>query len=441
MVSQKLVRKVVIHFLTLSLFLSCAGIASAQVNLRFWVWGTFEEREWIEDAAVEYTKITPGVKMEIVPLPPGREVIAATIVAGKSPDLLLYEHNVPWFWGVESIYPLTDFVLDEKIGIDPKVFIDMSRGTANYGGQVIALPVSAYPGAINYNRDMIAEAGLSEKNPPTTWNQLTEWGKKLTKRVNRTVTQWGFTTAVKDWMLQETMFMNGGDWVNDKLTEYCPDTENLIQGLYQWRDWTYKDEIMPVARGVSWAGFGAITSPEAAFESGLSAMHQGGAGLFYRELDPGIKVGVFANPKGPMAGETIKMSPGHRGLYVLSPTRYPKETYLFAKWFILNKALDYCLKFGHTPALRSAFLDPEVRANPRIGPVIEAMEKNKLRNFHMFPGRMDMREKEPEIVDKVLNWLATPEEAVASFKEHTRKVLERWEPELKKYREAHKLVW
>jgi hypothetical protein len=52
-----------------------------------------------------------------------------------------------------------------------------------------------------------------------------------------------------------------------------------------------------------------------------------------------------------------------------------------------------------------------------------------------------VRAKEPEMVEKVLLWKATPEEAVAEFKKHAAEVFARYEPELKKFREAHRLVW
>jgi len=440
---KKLLKRLIVCGLLLCLVLGYTGSAMGVVNLKFWFKGSVEQNEWVQKSLLEYSKVNPNVKVEMVLRPDAKEAVATAIAGGVAPDLLAYNHNVPWYWGIEAVCPLNDFILDPEIGIDPGLFFNSARASVNYGGVVTAIPYGCNPGGISYNRRMLKEAGLDEWNPPARWPEFTDWAYKLTHRDGKRVNRWGLTFHSRDHGLQYMMLMNGGDFVNDDCTEYCPSVENLVEAFYQWRDWTYKDEIMPVARGVTWGGPGQMAQAESAFEIERAAMHLWASGIAaaFWEINPDLDFGTFQMPKGPMAGETINISPGHAAVYVLSHSENPREAYLFARWWVLEKSLAFNEEFQGIPVLYKALENRDLATNPMIAPMLESLKNNTLRSFHVFPGRLDVRAKEPEMVEKVLLWKATPEEAVAEFKEHAAEVFARYEPELKKFREAHRLVW
>ena len=59
---------------------------------------------------------------------PCRERIATALAAGEGPDIMMYNQNMPWFFGIEAVYPLNEFVLDPEIGIDPAQILPVRKG-------------------------------------------------------------------------------------------------------------------------------------------------------------------------------------------------------------------------------------------------------------------------------------------------------------------------
>jgi multiple sugar transport system substrate-binding protein len=52
------------------------------------------------------------------------------------------------------------------------------------GGKLYAIPMDGAALSMFYRRDLFKEAGLDPDKPPTTWEEVTEYGKQLTKRDN-----------------------------------------------------------------------------------------------------------------------------------------------------------------------------------------------------------------------------------------------------------------
>lgn len=422
--------------------------AVEKMELTFWFSAAKPVVELMEKAVDEWNSENPNIIITLVETPTGRERMATAIAGGQGPEILMYNQNVTWFFGIDSVYPLNEFVQDKEIGMDGSGFRLDTRSSAHFGGKLVAIPFTGGGGSIKYNRRHFKEAGIDEWDHPNTWDEWVPILKKLTKfqADGKTPIQWGVEACVVDWWLQEAMFMNGGDWVNDDITEYCPYPENLAQSLQFWYDLTFKHRVMPVARGVSWVGAAEMAASEQGFLNEIASSqlcgHGGYTNLWTQNPNLTDNIGAFPIPRGPMAGDKVKISSGFWGPIIMSKCKNPREAYLFIKWLTENYSLKIAKANESVPAYaKKALEDPEWAESVLHGRIIKWFFGNLPRNFHVFPGRLDVRSEEPGMAEKVLLGKAAPKEAVTEFKKHATEVFKLHKAELDEYRANHKIIW
>ncbi len=436
--------RLLLFVLLLTMFSSAT---SAQVELEFWYSGTTVQTEFMQAAVDEYNAMQDAVRITMVTTPESRERIATAVAGGQGPDIMMYNHNMPWFFGIEAVYPLNDFITDPEIGIDPDAVFPASRGTVHYAGVVQAIPINHSPGGLLYNIDLFEEAGLSIEDAPTTWEEVEALAIQLTKRDGDTVTQWGMVNGAVDWMLQEVGLSSGSDWVDDDLTRYIEHPERLVEGLQWWRDMLLEHEVQPYPTGVTWAGVEALQMGSEAFVRGEAAMSGFhclcSAGSFIDD-NPDLNLAGVLTPLGPGADGVRTVSLGFGGLFVMADAADPLEAYLFAKWFFEEKSLDFVkLSPGNVPSATAALDDEYYQNDPILGfgSALDAMLTAELRSHHVFPGRLDVRSQEPAMVEVVMLDRATPEEAVERFLQHTEEVFDLYREELDEFLVQQALVW
>jgi ABC-type glycerol-3-phosphate transport system substrate-binding protein len=423
-----------------------AGTAQP-VEMEFWFGGTAARVEYMQAAVNEYNEMQDATRIILVETPPSRELIATALSAGQGPDLMWYNHNMPWFFGIEAVYPLNEFVADPVIGINPEQLFPASREAVQYAGVVQAIPIEAGPGGLLYNRAIFAEAGLTDDDAPTTWEEVEELAVRLTVREGDRVVQWGMVNGAVDWMLQELLLSNGGDWVADDLSRYISDPDALVEGLEWWRTLRQDLEVIPFPSGVSWAGVEAMQIGSEAFvrgEAAMSGFHGIGAAAGMLDQNPDLDIAAVLTPLGPSANGVRTISPGFGGIFVMSTNPAPQEGYLFAKWFFEEKALGFvAISPGTVPTTTAALADPDIQNDPYLGfgRVIEDMQNARLRNFHVFPGRLDVRVQEPAMAESVMLGQSTPQEAVDRFLQHAEQVFDLYAEDLAEFLEDYAIVW
>jgi multiple sugar transport system substrate-binding protein len=438
-----------VRILLLILILAAfSNVAVAQVDMEFWFSGTAAQVEFVQAAVDEYNQLQDAIRITLVETPPSRERIATALAAGQGPDLMWYNHNMPWFFGIEAVYPLNDFVSDPEIGIDPDTVFPASRGTVQYAGVVQAIPMRHCPGGLIYNRDIFRQAGLSDDDAPRTWEDVERLAIQLTERDGDRVTQWGLVSGSIDWMLQELVLSNGADWVADDLSRYLTHPERLVEGLEWWSGLHHDHQVTPVPGGVTWAGVEAMqVGGDDVFIRGEAAMRGFGglcsaAGM--RDQNPELDMGGVITPLGPSANGQRTLSLGFDGIFVMAEAPEPREAYLFIKWFFENKALEFMeYSPGSVPSAVAALDDESLANDPLMGfgSVLDAMQEARLRNFHVFPGRLDVRAQEPAMAEAVFLQQASAQEVVDRFVQHADEVFNLYADDLAEFLEEHAIVW
>ena len=99
-----------------------------------------------------------------------------------------------------------------------------------------------------WNKAAFKEAGLDPNRPPANWDELVEYGKKLTvKDASGKVTRWGLiipSGVTSHWFLQGFTTQNRAKLTNDAGTETYLATPEAIEALQFWVDLSRKHQVM-----------------------------------------------------------------------------------------------------------------------------------------------------------------------------------------------------
>ncbi|WP_421876744.1 ABC transporter substrate-binding protein [Pacificispira sp.] len=192
---MSLVRKVgaTLGAAALSSFL--AGGASA-VDLQFFfpvaVGG--KAAETIEELTNEYAAANPGVNIDAVYAGSYQDTVTKTLTAvrGGTPPQLAVILSVDMFTLIEEDAIVS---FDEVSKGDTewlKAFYPSFMENSQTGGKTYGIPFQRSTPVLYWNKEAFAEAGLDPNTPPANWEEMVEFGKKLTKKdANGNVTQWG----------------------------------------------------------------------------------------------------------------------------------------------------------------------------------------------------------------------------------------------------------
>lgn len=154
-----------------------------KVTIDFWA-QKFEDTTdaWFKKYVDAYNKSQNNVqiKLTIVPGDAWDQKMKAAQAAGKAPEIRTLSYgNIATSAKTGQILPLNDLM-------DPAVFDDLYDNVKDFvtvGDKYYAYPKLVEPSTVMYYRkDLFQEAGLDPEKPPTTWAELLEDAKKLTKK-------------------------------------------------------------------------------------------------------------------------------------------------------------------------------------------------------------------------------------------------------------------
>lgn len=100
-----------------------------------------------------------------------------------------------------------------------------------------------------YNKDMFRAAGLDPEAPPTTWDEMVEMGKALTK--DDTFGLMIPSTGFPYWMFQALAIQNGKEIMSDDGLTTFFDDPMVVETLEFWKSLSTEHKIMPTGT-VEW---------------------------------------------------------------------------------------------------------------------------------------------------------------------------------------------
>ena len=164
-----------------------AGFAGA-VKITYWQYYYETKVKLVDQLIEEFEKLNPGIEVEQVTFPYENfnEKVAVSVPAGVGPDVLtLFYGWIPLYVTSGYLIPLPANEFSPEY-LNSEFFPFVSKGI-EFNGVPYALPTAVRALALFWNKDLFAEAGLDPETPPTTFAELVDYAKKLTKTTKRVI--------------------------------------------------------------------------------------------------------------------------------------------------------------------------------------------------------------------------------------------------------------
>lgn len=263
---------------------------SRMIKLEFWYALGGSSGEAVEALVEQFNASHPSIQVNATYQGAYAQIMGKVwnvIFAEQTLPHVAHLGGAPLLGATDSIVPIADFT-DGPNGIDRSQIHDAFWEYNSAGGQIWSMPFNNSVPVLYYNRDLFVAAGLDPDKPPTTWDEVIEYGQKLTQDTdgNGQIDQWGFNTHSNTHWHLSTMFLeNGASIINEEQTEVLYNSPKAVEMLQLWGDMVNEYQIMPPgqhqeAKGDFLAGKSGMllysssgipsTAEEVAFELGVA---------------------------------------------------------------------------------------------------------------------------------------------------------------------------
>lgn len=330
--------------LTLALALGCMTMAGAEEKRTVTIWYDGTEEASVAILEPEYEALHPEIDL-VFETVPYKDLSTKELVAAQSsvgPDVMWQSYA--WtnsFAKMGLLMSYSDYLKDSSVNLAEDFdAVALELGTVD--GEVYGLPWSMEAMCLVYNKQMFADAGLDPEAPPTTWAEVIEYGKALTKDLDGdgTIDQYGYglvgNLQGNTWFrFMPELWSAGGDIANAEMTEATLNTPEAIEALSYYTGLLTEHHIAPE---------GSVNNGAAEvrtlFNNQKVAMYvDGQAAVQNIQKDaPDIDVGVALWP-----GKDGAVKAGLGGYYIATPKNAanPDDAWDFIEHFLSKDVQAY----------------------------------------------------------------------------------------------------
>lgn len=253
------------------------------------------------------------------------------------------------------VRPIDDFVKtkEDKEWLDG--FMPVYLSAAEKDGHTWCVPYARSTAIMFYNKDAFKEGGLDPEKPPTTWTELVEYGKAVTKKgTSSKMTRWGIgipgSIASGYWMMNILAAQNGLIELSDKTgTKTFLDDPKVVEALQFWVDLDRVHGIHPPGV-LEWG-----TTPKDFVEQRLAMIWTTTGNLTnIKNQVSTFSFGVARMPGNPKSASVL----GGGGLYIFedAPKASQQAGFKFVRFLTsAEKMADYNIKTGYIAARDDAW--------------------------------------------------------------------------------------
>jgi ABC-type glycerol-3-phosphate transport system substrate-binding protein len=382
-------KKVGLLCLTFVVLISLSvSVSAEEVTLTQWQTNLRpKDIEGIEKLKAAFEESHPNIKINIEATPwstHGTKIMAAFNAGSGLPDVGRIG-SVSQAATVGFIRPMDEFITPEwKDSILEVAWADNTFAVGKGPVHNWTIPKFLATEVWFYNKTMFKEAGLDPEKPPQTYEEFTEYAKKLTKDTNGdgTVDQWGVGLTVaaeggpwRQYMMAAYSFggklvdapSNAESKAGDDIAWNSPETVqglNWLCDLY-WKGYSPPSTIADTVRDVA-----------NNFRAGKVAMSYMGPWEMAatREVfdENGWEWGLFRWPEGPTGKRGEFMYTGSLGMF--AQTKHPEEVVTYLKFYTSEEGIKLYMKTnGMIPANKKALADPYYSEDPYYAVLLETI--------------------------------------------------------------------
>lgn len=245
-------KKLLAMVFALVMMLSSIGIASAQEQTTVNLWHRWSGKndEILNQCVAQFEAKNPGINIEITAKAGEyfellQSMIADAAAGNDKPDIFIGGYNLLNYvanelnpTNVDALAPNTDALNALYSNFTPEML-----ALANVNNEQIGLPVAVSNMVMYCNMDIFKEAGLTEADIPTTWEEVA----KVCETIKKNTSHYGIAIQLPDtWGDQGLIFSAGGELLSEDKTRVNFTNEGCIKALKMWQG-LYSNGYSPVA--------------------------------------------------------------------------------------------------------------------------------------------------------------------------------------------------
>ncbi|WP_312149798.1 ABC transporter substrate-binding protein [Paenibacillus odorifer] len=276
--------------------------------------------------------------------------IQAGVQAKQPPDVaVMMSTELYSMLDMNAIIPLDDFIAKDT-NIQMEDFYPAFVEDTQSEGKTYSLPFQRSTIVMYYNKEMFKAAGLDPEKPPTTWDELVTYAKKLNKDGHVGLEIPGNDDSY--WMFQMLARQNASDPKQNIMSsdgkKAMFDTPENVEALQFWLDLSHKYKAMPEGV-IDWA-----TVPTDFIQGKAAMMMHTSGNLTNVKNNAKFEFGVAFPPAQKQFGSPT----GGGNLYIFKDTSPEKQAaaWEFAKYMTASEqAALFSSSSGYVGVRKSAY--------------------------------------------------------------------------------------
>lgn len=135
----------------------------------------------------------------------------------------------------DVVQPISDFIETDEDQEWVDGFMPAYLASAQIDGELWSVPFQRSTAVLYYNKEAFEAAGLDPDSPPTTWDEMVEYGKAVTEPG-----RWGVgipgSSGAGQWLFGALVAQNGGTLASEDGTETYFTDPAVVEALQFWVD-------------------------------------------------------------------------------------------------------------------------------------------------------------------------------------------------------------
>lgn len=220
------------------------GSSQNPVELTIWT-GSWNESV-LTPLIQKFEGENPGIKVkaEYLAWDGMEDKLTIALQQDNGPDIV--DMAIAWtssFVGMNKLAKLDEYI--QKNNMDMSDFYEGALKTATYNNSYYALPYRTETIGLFYNKKLFQEAGLDPEKAPSTWQELAEYAKALTKGDVAGFGMCGKEAGNVTTQIYSIIMANGGKILSDDLSKAAFDSPEAVEAFKFWTDLYTKDKAVP----------------------------------------------------------------------------------------------------------------------------------------------------------------------------------------------------